>query len=755
MSSPEAATPKRVTPKLRADVRFELRTVGGTSGGVLVDERDGRFFQLGGEEAAFLNVCLQAGDIVQGTAQAKRMGLAWSDEEVTEFFGKLRQSRLVELLTEANEEPRATAEPGAIEESAAAIDDRSDAAMRPANDAGVQTEPVAADRSNPEAASPPSTTWIRSLLGTVSKLLSLRIPIVDFDRTSDRMHARLGWLTDRRFVWVWLIAIVTAWVYVATRLDRLGEQWQRWFDSGDWVFMLGVWLATKLWHECGHAVVAKRHGIRVGTFGVMFFLMAPLAYVDITDAWRLRSRWARVAIALGGIYFEALLSVVAIIVWAAAPDNLIGHLAAQTFVLAGPATWLINGNPLLRLDGYYVVSDAMDIPNLRSHGRSQLSALVGEILFGDESSESVLDGWRKPFATLHAAASIVFQIVWMSALVVGVSVVASGLGIVLAAVAVFLWALVPAVTAIFKRVQLATTWRKRMRLISTVVCLGMTAQIILSCRSPIARRVPVFVQAQDAQWSRAPSDAFIETVWVRGGQRVRRGQPLIQLHHDDLVLRIEELESDRLRALHDSVGFRHRGELAESTAAMKRASSLERQLGELRAQRDAWLVTAEHDGVIAAPDLDDRQGEFVEAGDPLLRVIDPMKKRLVVSIDEDASAAYREAVRSGTRVEVRMRGGGTFRTVPGSPGPKASSDLPMPAMAATHGGPLAVTQGDDDWQTLHPRLTARCSIPASQAPRLYDGQIGSMRLTDDVTIGRRLLNWFLEQAIGDADHPWW
>ena len=739
MNSSEAATPKRVTPKLRDDVRLEMRTVGGTSGGVLIDERDGRFFQLGGEEAAFLKVCLQAEDIVRGTAEAKRMGLAWSDEDVTEFFGKLRQSRLLDWITETD-----MADPGG---SASA----GHPSGKPISDAARQPETP----PNMAPGATGCTTWFRSTIATVSKLLSLRIPVGDFDRISLRLHSGLGCLTDRRFVWIWLTAIVVSWGYVATHLDRLSGQWQRWFDSGDWVFMLGVWVATKLWHECGHAVVAKRYGVRVGTIGVMFFLMAPLAYVDITDAWRLRSRWARVAIALGGIYFEALLSVVAIVLWALAPDNLLGHLAAQTFVLAGPATWLINGNPLLRLDGYYVVSDAADIPNLRGHGRQQLSALIGEVLFGDESSESVLDGWRKPFATMHAAASIVFQVMWMSALVVGVSLVASGAGIVLAAVAVLLWAIVPAATAIVKRVQLATTWRKRMRLISTVVCIGMTVQIVLSLRNPIARRVPVFVQAQDAQWSRAPSDAFVRTVWVRGGQRVRRGQPLVQLHHDDLMLRIEELENDRLQALHESVGFRHRGELAESAAAMKRADSIDRQLDELRSQRDAWLVTAEHDGVIAASDLDGRLGEFVEAGDPLLRVIDPLKKRLIVSIDEDASVAYREAVRSGLRVEVRMRGGGTFRTVPGSPGPEASTELPMAAMAATHGGPLAVTKTENDWQTLHPRLTARCPIPASYAPRLYDGQIGSMRLSDDVTIGRRLLGWFLQHAMGDANHPWW
>ena len=86
------------------------------------------------------------------------------------------------------------------------------------------------------------------------------------------------------------------------------------FDPSLWLLLLGMWAISKVIHETGHAVAARYHGVQVGKIGILFFFMAPLAYVDVTDAWKLKSRWSRVQIALAGIYLE--LAVAAIAAWA-------------------------------------------------------------------------------------------------------------------------------------------------------------------------------------------------------------------------------------------------------------------------------------------------------------------------------------------------------------------------------------------------------------------------------------------------------
>ncbi|CAN0494958.1 unnamed protein product, partial [Hapterophycus canaliculatus] len=164
----------------------------------------------------------------------------------------------------------------------------------------------------------------------------------------------------------------------------------------------------------------------------MFFMFAPLAYVDVTDAWKLPKRRSRIAIALGGVYFELICASVAVWTWWWCQGDWIGNLAAQIFFLAGPATLLVNANPLLRLDGYYVVSDLVDVPNLREQGRRLLGGMIESRIFLMKSPKTHLAGWRRTFSAWHAAASLVFQVVWMGGLVIVVSMWAGPLGLLIA-----------------------------------------------------------------------------------------------------------------------------------------------------------------------------------------------------------------------------------------------------------------------------------------------------------------------------------
>ncbi len=113
--------------------------------------------------------------------------------------------------------------------------------------------------------------------------------------------------------------------------------------------------------------------------GLVFMFFAPLAYVDVTSTWRFRSRWQRIQVALAGMYCELAIAAFCSIVWSRTGNAWIEHFCYNTIVMASIATIVINANPLMKFDGYYILSDMLDLPNLYSNGQSYLQYWLVDI----------------------------------------------------------------------------------------------------------------------------------------------------------------------------------------------------------------------------------------------------------------------------------------------------------------------------------------------------------------------------------------
>ena len=556
-------------------VRFDTREVGGRTTTLAHHKGLGKYFHLGAEEYHIASLLDGQRTLSEIIAQLEVDGVCWREKEVADFIGNLVSSRLAIVLGPA------------------------------------ASTPVAGPRF-----------WSARIPQALSLLVSQRIPLADANRIATRLLHPLGQVFSKAGMLYWLCLIASAMlIFTVYRRDFVDEL-RRMFDPKIWVVLLLMWVVCKLIHEIGHAVAARYHGVKVGKVGLLFFFCAPLAYVDVTDAWKLKSRWRRVQIALAGVYLELAVASIAVWAWWIFPEGYMQHLAAQLFFVAGPATLLVNANPLLRLDGYYVVSDVTEIPNLRMHGRSQLAGFVEQVVLGSPPRPSLLSGWRRTFATVHASASVVFQVVWMSGLVIGVAMWARGLGVVMATAAVLLWGILPLArwTAKVWRSEPAGHWylnKPRTRLICSACLLAMAVHYASAFDSPLARRVPVVVQYREEQIARASADAFVRRVYVTRGQRISKGTLMIELDDPELLIDREEKADDLKIAELRAVQFRRQRDLAKSAAETENAESLRRQLLELDAQIEGLRVVANRDGLVTGLNIEALTGRFVEQGEEL------------------------------------------------------------------------------------------------------------------------------------------
>ena len=237
--------------------------------------------------------------------------------------------------------------------------------------------------------------------------LFARIPLGSPDRMLTALLPYARPLFSRTAVILWTLMVVAAGWALAVRFDDFGAPLLDAVSLERLPLIALLLVVLKAIHEFGHALACRRFGGHVPEMGVMMFVLAPLAYVDANAAWSFPERRHRIAVSLAGMYFEIAMAAIAVLVWVATPPGLANTLAYQTVLLASVTTVLFNLNPLMRFDGYHLLTDLVGVPNLRQRGKEEFGAIADRLLFGVPRPASRFgSGGRAALAGFGAACSI-------------------------------------------------------------------------------------------------------------------------------------------------------------------------------------------------------------------------------------------------------------------------------------------------------------------------------------------------------------
>lgn len=690
-------------------VFLSLRPVEGRDAAVLHDEASGKYFHLGSEEsivASWVDGVRTLGEI---HALLVKGGINWTADDVQAFVTLLLRVRLCDL-------------------------------RGPDGESLTPSPPRLSQRS--------LASVFQQISSRFGYVIQQRLPIGNTQWIVGKLSPTLGRLFSSSGYGVWFIlllaAIGTAW----QQRGELAEQMRHLLDPSTWPMLIVLAVLIKAAHELGHAIAATRNGVEPGKFGITFFFLAPLPYVDMTQAWKLSDRWGRAQIGLGGIYFESWIVSIAMLMFPLVEGEWGRHFLTQAILIGGPASWLINANPLLRLDGYYVLSDLADIPNLRMRGRRAWGSWVDRHVLGISGPPVSLRGWRYPFAMTHAVLSTVFQFFWMFGILYTVACWTGVIGKVLAAVAVLVWGVLPLVMWCCQRWFLAGTEGGQRRLIRwrMLVRLGpvlLLVVAILSMRNPLAQSVPVVVRYSDEQVARAAFDGIVSEVLVQTNQSVVKGEVMMVMVSEDLQLRRDQLSDDLRMAATRYRQTLASGRVADADAAMGSQKQLQESLDELDQALAESKIVAARDGIVVSEIPALWKGRFAKKGETLVRVGDPEQKELLIAIPKDDFLIYQFAVQRGEALVSRLRGGERLEVMPQGARPRFSTRLPDAAFSAAQAGVLAVVpdaSSSEGVRLASPTGTAIGTI-VNPARDLRVGQRGRLYLNDDQTVLSRLWQW--------------
>jgi putative peptide zinc metalloprotease protein len=285
-------------------------------------------------------------------------------------------------------------------------------------------------------------------------------------------------------------------------------------------------IILKIFHEFAHAYSAKFVGIRVRKFGVGFIIFFPRFFTDITDSWRIKEKKQRILLDSAGILIELLIGGIAALIWLNTGPGTVNAISYFVFAVSIINTVLINGNPFIRYDGYYLLMDFVNIDNLQKQGAIEIKLLVRRYLFGiKEKISHTMTGWKKYFAVIYGISSFIYRIFLYTAIILIVYFkFTKTVGVVLVCLEVYVLIIKPVVTEIRQIMQKKTKIKNKNFLISTGAFVVIF--IILFAPLPWVIKIPCIVDSVESNIIYVNQDGFLDNFLVENYQKVKKGQPI-------------------------------------------------------------------------------------------------------------------------------------------------------------------------------------------------------------------------------------
>ena len=568
--------------------------------------------------------------------------------------------------------------------------------------------------------------------------MMVRIPLFNPDPIVTVVSRFVGFLVSPTGAVIWLTVCIYGFLMLAQNWSEFINDRVNSFGAMDIVWIALTWCVLKLVHELAHSVVCKQFGGRVQSCGILLLLMIPMPFVDVTSSWRMESKWKRILISAAGMMCEVFIAAIACWVWVKSEPGPLQYHAGNVIISATLHTLLFNINPLMKFDGYFMLADWLEIPNLAVHGRSWLKGIFKWAYFGNKPAKLKETGFRG----LAVRAYGVLAMAWFFSIAIGLSLAASGLiegfGLLVAIIGLIMWAGIP----LFKLVKYFSVGTKTERPNRLWFASAMTLTLLLAacffyfCPSPTVVSAPIVIDYEPLHIVRSKSKGFVGDIHVRDGQAVEEGQLLVTLTNPELKHDHKSLLIDiRISKLRFNT-FYNQGEISQAQLEERSLESMLKREAELSSRIAELEIYAPSSGSVLARDLDAQTGQYLEPGDEILSIATAGEIHAVALTRQDDIEWVAENPES--EIELRTWGRHQRELLKGRVkhiNPRARDDLPHEAFSASVGGPLAVVprsqvEDDDseenDMMLSQPRVPVEIELEPFDRETLVAGQTGEL-----------------------------
>jgi putative peptide zinc metalloprotease protein len=582
--------------------------------------------------------------------------------------------------------------------------------------------------------------------------MSLRIALLDPDSWLERMSPIYGMLFGRVGLVVWLTVMVGALNVLLPRTQELAAQVNSVLAPGNLILLYTGMIFIKLVHEFGHGAACKHLGGEVHTAGIMFILFTPMPFVDATSSWSLRSRWHRALVGASGMIFELFIAALAAFVWAFSAPGIVHTIAYNMMFTASLSTLAFNANPLMKFDGYFIFSDLMDIPNLQTRARGQLSYLAERFLFGVSEAKSTAHTLREAvWMVVYGIGASIYKVFITVFIILFVTDEYLIVGALMAVMMLVMWLVIPPFKLLRYLAASPRLTSNRGRAVAVTVFLLVSTLGLSSLISiPNHFRAPGITESASFHQVLTATPGVVAEIIAKPGRMVTNGEVLVRLSNRELELKIVDASSqlDQVLIQEQIAKSRHGIQL---DSVRKRKASIATLLTQLRQQEKGLLVQARQGGIWVAPTMMDSLGSWAAQGTQMGMVLDQEQFNFMAVISqEEAASLFEEQLTSTLAVRLNGQSGNVIQVSGYQIIPFQRENLPSAALGMLGGGDVAVASGDTQGtQSLEPFFLVRATLESSAGGRLLHGHSGKLRVTlEPQPLWRQLelkLRQFLQQ----------
>ena len=552
--------------------------------------------------------------------------------------------------------------------------------------------------------------------------LSIKVPVFDPDTFLTSL-APVGRIVFSKVgLWVWLVTVLTALLLGLTHLGELGHEISAIEFSPEQ--LIAVWFIyplIKAVHELGHGLALKAWGGEVHETGFNLLVFMPVPYVDATASWGFGNKWKRMVVGAAGILVELFLASLALFLWLAVEPGLVKTAALNVILIATLSTVLFNGNPLLKYDGYFVLEDWLEIPNLATRAKRYYYYLIQKYILKMPTAFNPVTakGEEKWFLFYGFAAPVYRLFILLS---IAIYLVDSFLmiGIALAVWAIMMQVIVPIVKGIHFLVFSEMLAPQRLR------GMGLMALFVIGSILVMSVPVSVITYTEGVVWTKggsqvtAGTSGFVKKVFHSSNENVKEDQPLLQLE-DDALQAEYKVAKYRLKELRAESMSHERSSRVKAAMIRDDLDAAQAEYNELSKKLEKLTIMSGSSGTFIFSSASDLAGQYVQQGDVLGHIINP-ENMIIKAVIPQSRMGLLETYDTSVDFVLANALTHSYQSQIIRKTPQASTVLVSPVLGSAGGGKFTVDRSDKSGTKL---LTPAFQIDLSLPKDLHLSHIGT------------------------------
>jgi len=532
--------------------------------------------------------------------------------------------------------------------------------------------------------------------------LSLKLPLWDPDEFLGKHVSKVAGLFSVKFGVVWLLVIAIASLQAGANWSEISHHFElNALAPYNFLIMFLLYPLIKILHELGHGFAMKLKGGEVHEMGVNFLLFMPVPYVNVSAANHLRNKYDRMLISAAGILVEGFLAALGLFLFLSTETGFVQDVGFDILLTGGVSSLFFNGNPLLKYDGYYILADALSIPNLYQRSSQIWAYLAQRYLFDLKQAVSPASApGETAWFVIYSLASLTYRLMMLWFVCIYLTEKFFSLGIAVALLMASLQVVFPLYKAIRFVFTSPSLSRKRDKALLTTAGVALFVVLVFG-----ALPIPNYTLAEGVVWLpdealiKVEQEGFIGELLVKSNQFVNQGDVLLTMHDDALEAKAK-IARAKVAELQSQYRAEKESDLVKAEILKESLRVAESELDHLNHKSSAMIISAAKSGYILLPDVDDLTGSYLRQGELIGYILDEQPPTIRMVVTQDNIGLLRQGI---PEINVRLVSD-PYRDYPARIirlAPEATNTLPSPALATTGGGKIRVnTENEQDMQTL-------------------------------------------------------